>query len=174
TSSPSYLLSFVRSNELFGGFPIQALAPDRAGVRLFDTLAGKDTTPTDTSDVFSGIVRETVSRVDNTLVFLLDFNRPIAKQADIYIYCFGYRKDRPFRDMPKIQVRLGLLKSGLYDQRKKRPFDAIGVTRTPRTIKVVIPLSLLGDPHYIMTSSASYLGEVPLDRPAWYTLSLAP
>ena len=177
-STPKYLLSFVRSNELFGDFPLTHLHPDKDS-KVF-SIKRKFLPATELPDEFNqreknafvGVEWKFVRWQGDDLVVSINLSRPLAQDVEAFIYIFGYNKKVAFKDMPKISVRLGILSYSVYDQSKRIEQNTVAVKRTPDEVTITVPLKLLGNPDHILTSARTYLGNVPLDSASWMALEL--
>lgn len=162
-----YLLSFVRANELFGDFPVVELHAGGAPHSVSGGRASGGQVVGWEEAAFVGVVNETASIENGELVLSLEMSRPLAREVGLSLYLFGYRHDRPFSAMPKLHVKLGLVRHALYDQDRRLDAGQIVVTRTGRRIDVRTPLSLLNDPERILSSVQAAEGAVPLAWSAW-------
>jgi LmbE family N-acetylglucosaminyl deacetylase len=177
-SSPAYLASFVRLNEIFGDFSVLRMKPVDAGIALNqkpgvgeekevpEYLTGEE------GDSFVTVEDDYVSQEKDSLVFSITISKPLVGNVGLSLFVFGYRKDAPFADMPKIQVRFGSLKYAAYDQDRKLPAGTVKVQRTSRKIVVTLPLSLLNNPERLLTSTHTTLDEVPMDWIAWRVVDI--
>jgi len=146
-ASRKYLLSFVRSNELFGDFPETALPLGREEwlVRL----------------------------IEGRIVISIRTPRPLGKEVGASVYIFGYRKDVPFQEMPKLHIKLGEFEHKVFDQDRALEAGAIDVQRRAQGLALEVPLKLLGDPERILTSAHTYfLNIVPLEGGSWRVLGI--
>lgn len=177
-SSPAYLASFVRRNEIFGDFPVLRMKPVDGGVALNQKpgVGEEKEVPEyltdEEGDAFVTIEDNYISREKDSLVFSITISRPLAGNAGLSLFVFGYRKGVPFADMPKIQVRFGSFKYAAYNQDKKLSAGAVTVQRTSRKIVATLPLSLLNDPECLLTSTRTYFDEVPMDWIAWRVVDI--
>lgn len=122
---------------------------------------------------FVGIEERSVSIEDKDIVFFIKLSRPFLKTTiGVSVFIFGYRQDRPFKDMPKLHLKFGSIEHQVLNQGKILSLDSIKVERNPKEIKIRVPLDLLGNPQYILTSANTYLGTVPLDWILWRTLKI--
>ncbi len=177
-SSPKYLLSFIRNNELFGDFPRIHLRPNQDS----SVFAGsrKDIATAELPDEFNSREKTAFIGVDwrflrwegNDLIISIQLSKPLAQDVEAFVYIFGYSFKTPFAAMPKISVRLGPLSYTVYDQNKRISQDSISIQRTPSDVTITVPLKLLGDPDRILTSARTYLGNVPLDNASWVAVEL--
>ena len=78
----------------------------------------------------------------------------------------------PFGQMPKINVRLGVLSYSVYDQNKRLDQQVVQVTRNTNDVTITVPLKLLGYPQKILTSARTSLGNFPLDNASWVVVEL--
>ena len=172
-----YLLSFVRADELFGDFPSVVLQPGPSTVSLGAGAAvGTPETPEELTEeeraAFVGIEIQSVRLEQGELVFSIAFSRPLAEAVQASVFAFGYRADRPFPQMPKLHVSLGMLNAAVSDQHRKLPTESVRINRQPKALTLRVPLQALGDPQRILISARTSLGEVPLDWASWRVLEL--
>jgi LmbE family N-acetylglucosaminyl deacetylase len=167
----NYLDSFIRANELFGDLPVITLQAGGFGQAPSDAPASKvPISPNLTHSEqakFVGIERRALWQEGSNVVVSVDYTGKMGAKAGLSIYCFGYRPDRPFREMPKLNVRVGASRSGVYDGSRKIAKAPVEMVRRDGGVSVRIPLELLGSPQRILGSARTYLGKVPLDWIAW-------
>ena len=173
----SYLLSFIRPNELFGDFPMIPLQVSTSGITLSagDTATSSEMPEQLTDEeraAFVGVEMRSVWLENRQLVLSIRFSRPLAQAVKASIFIFGYRPDRPFADMPKLHVTFGEFQHTVYDQDRELPNGTVGIHREARQLTVRVPLETLGGPQKILTSARTSLGEVPLDWTSWETLDV--
>ncbi len=172
-TTPRFLDSFVRRNELFGDFPPMVLSP-QAGV--------PPETSRESSDPNSAVEQERAylvravtwlaRREGESLVFLMQLGRPLAKEVGCSVYLFGYRSDTPFPQMPKLHVGIGELTHSVFDGGRKVAGNEIQVQRSGRDILIRVPLSTLRQPQRILATVQLHAGPVPLEWTAWRVLEL--
>lgn len=177
-SNAKYLLSFIRTNELFGDFPVITLKPNSAGAfltseRKIDLTEFPEQLNAQERTSFVGLEERFVRLEDNDLIFSITLSRPVAEAVGVSVYIFGYRQDRPFQEMPKLHIRFGAIEHQVLDQNNILPIGVIKVERNLKEIKIWIPLDLLGNPQRILTSADTYLGTVPLDWISWRILEIS-
>jgi len=177
--SAKYLVSFVRSNELFGDFPSIVFHASAAAVsQSFGRTKVALETPEELTDVeraaFVGFEKRSVNLENGNLVLSTELSRPLGKDIGVSVHIFGYRADRPFAETPKLVVKFGAISHKVYDQDQEIPLSIVQVARSPQEITIRVPLKALGEPRKILIEARSYLGEVPLDWAAWRTIELAP
>ncbi len=177
-SNTQYLLSFVRSNELFGDFPpVKLKMSDDANVFLHweqnDHIltAPAELTKKERSS-FVGLEWRFVQLEGASLVLSIHLSKPLAKDVQASVYIFGYRRDRSFGHMPKLHINLGIKKYAVYDQTYALSGEMIEVVHLPRKITIRVSLKALGNPERILAGARTYLGNVPLDLIPWRVLEL--
>jgi LmbE family N-acetylglucosaminyl deacetylase len=171
----SALLSFVRKNELFGDFPTIDMRPSRF-VEQSEEIGAPDKMPEFLTDeeraAYIGIEKRTVRVENGRIVVTVSLSRPLAETVRISLFFFGYKFGKPFADMPKIHVNIGVTGHKTYDMDHLLPADAITLARHAKTVTVSLPLVALGNPDRLLTSAHTYLGDVPLDGVSWRVLEL--
>ena len=177
-----YLLSFVKTRELFGDFPVVNLSS--AVMSEVDLAQGQGPSTSDGGmpeqltdeerNRFVGIEWRTVRLDGGDLVITIDLSRPLAEMVSATVFAFGYRRDVSFEYMPKLQIQLGPLEHEVLDQGTKLSSDTVAVNRHLRSITLRIPLKVLRQPEKVLISARTYFGEVPLDWVSWRALELKP
>ncbi len=177
-STPKYLLSFIRNNEIFGDFPLVRLhanedssvfkvhRKDLAVAELPEDLSSQEKTS------FIGVEWKFVRWQGEDLVISVELSKPLAQDVEAFIYIFGYNHNTSFEKMPKISVRLGDNSYTVYDQARRIEQASIRVKRTSNEVTIAVPLKLLNHPDKILTSARTYLGNVPLDSASWIAVEL--
>ncbi len=170
-TTPKFLDSFVRRNELFGDFPPMVLSSS--------TGTPPETSP-ESSDQNSAVEQErahlvravtwSARREGESLVFSMQLGRPLAKEVGCSVYLFGYRSDTPFPQMPKLHVAIGELTHSVLDGDRKVAGKEIRLQRSGRDIVIQVPLSTLRQPQRILATAQLHAGPVPLDWTAWRVL----
>ncbi len=176
-SSMAYLSSFIKQNELFGDFPSIKLNNNTLSAKTINNAANYlKEAPDQLTDkervFFVGFEERNVAREGDNLVFSIKLSKPFAESIGLSVYVFGYRFDKPFGEMPKIHVKVGLLRYEVFDQSKPLNVQAVQVEWSERLVKLKVPLALLGNPQRILTNAQINLGEMPLDFAAWRVLEL--
>jgi hypothetical protein len=64
---------------------------------------------------FIGIRERYASIKDGRLVMSVTLSRPLRKEVAASLYVFGYRRDVPFSQMPKLHVKFGQSDYRVYD-----------------------------------------------------------
>lgn len=177
--SAKLLLSFVRCNELFGDYPVvdMTLKTDagETSVEIDEPEERQAEQLTDEErDKYIGITERRMHVERNDLVITLKFTRPLTSMVQCSTFCFGYRKGQLFADQPKIRIDLGAAGIQCYDNEQKISRPAIKLSRRGKEFVFRIPLSSLGDPDFILTSTRIYMAQIPLDWMPWRTLKTKP
>jgi hypothetical protein len=177
-SSPKYLLSFVKYNEIFGDFPTLRLHLNKNSsifsvqkkfvsmAELPEELNARERL------AFIGVDWKFVRWEHDNLIVSIELSKPLAQDVEASIYFFGYSNKTPFGQMPKINVRLGFLSYSVYDQKQRLDQDVVVVKRTPNDVTISVPMKLLGFPQKILTSARTSLGNFPLDTASWVVVEL--
>jgi LmbE family N-acetylglucosaminyl deacetylase len=173
--SAAYLNSFMRANELFGDYADRVLQP--GSIEAFrqrpDAAAGRGAAmiPAELTNTekakWVGVERRAVWLENDSVVIAVEFSRPLANNVGAMVYLFGYRPDRPFSQMPKIQVRLTENGNAVLDQARRLAKPQVELRRSANGFVLRAPLAFLGDPRWIMGSVRTYATKVPLDWIAW-------
>lgn len=176
---PKVFPLLVRSNELFGDFATARLYPKAPPVGLWrrrpkPSLEAPEELMQEEQAAFVGPEWRSMQIEGENLVLSFAFSRPLAREVAVSVYVFGYRKDRPFEQMPKLHMRIGVLHYGVYDQNHRLPSGSVQVSRSNKQITLRVPLKLLGNPHRVLTTAQAYLADVALDELSCRTLELAP
>jgi len=173
-TSFGYLQLFVRANELFGDFaPIPLPANTSETVSRRDPFIGTpDLLIASERDIFIGLEQEVARREGDDLIIGLRLTRPLARSVDVSIYAFGYRPDCPFAKMPKLRLKVGELGHSITDNGRRLDGESVSVVCTAQEIAFRVPLRVLGEPRYLLTSARSALAELPLDWLSWRVLTL--
>lgn len=175
--SGKYLQSFVRANELFGDYDpvlLRTNAPTNSTLESGPERAAKssEALTENEQEVFTGLEHEFVRLDQSNLVFSIKLSRPLSREVEATLTICGYRFDRPFGQMPKLQLRIGEGGYTVTDQNRKLPRSTIEINRTPKEMTIRIPLEVLGNPQRMLTSARTHRADVSLDWAAWRILEL--
>ncbi len=174
-SNGRYLRTFIRTNELFGDWPVAHLTGSTNSLHSLELLEQKGPAEQLTEAEraqFTGVEWDHARLVGDNLELSLRLSRPLAREVQASIYAFGYRRDTPFAQMPKLHIKLGELRTQIFDQNRRLDDNMLRVTRSENEIIVSIPRAVLGKPDRILTGARTYVVEVPLDWVAWRVLRL--
>jgi LmbE family N-acetylglucosaminyl deacetylase len=171
------LLSFVRRTELFGDYAPVVLSAARVPATVLQASGGGEAAPQEELTqaeraAFLGFEERTIALEGDTLVFSATFSRPFSDETSFELHAFGYRTDTAFEDMPKLNVRVGLVAHTATDQDRAIPAGSVAVERSARGVVVRVPLATLGRPERVVTAGRTYFARVPLDWVAWRVIEL--
>ena len=173
-TTPQYLDSFVRTNELFGDFPVEVLEAESDSLKDGKTLTFENEWLEEDKAFLAGLVRQSFQIQDQTLKITIELNHPLAKEVGCSLYLLGFRDDCPFGQMPKIHIRLGEEKFELFDQTQLLDKKQIRVDRSGQMIYIYISLKAIGNPEQLFTSAVLFAGEIPLNWSAWRIFDMPP
>lgn len=170
-SSASYLLSFARKNELFGDYP---------GIVLSRQASLKERSPaffgfsnmfvdSDKEGIFdySNFMEDqqeiSYAIVDNCILIRLENTKELRHNLNLMLYIFGYSDKVPFASMPKIRIITKHDKFRMYDGRKMISSDGVRLDFGLHELLMRIPLNILGDPDFILTSIKAYRAKLSVE-----------
>jgi LmbE family N-acetylglucosaminyl deacetylase len=173
--SAFYLFSFCRRNELFGAYPDIELenqvSPKEQGISFFEFAPlfsrPKSVGPVGISGNVSELKKErgiSYALVDRALLIRVEKDKALQQRA-VFMFClFGYSKDRPFSQMPKIRIISKYLWVKVFDKNKLIAPAGIAAELQSDSYVLRIPLAVLGDPDFILASAKGYYGKpLPID-----------
>jgi LmbE family N-acetylglucosaminyl deacetylase len=174
-SSPRYLLSFVKFNELFGDIPPLKLSSNQtvsiiSGRKKLTTMELPEELSESMRSAFVGVDWRSLRWEPENLAVTIGLSKPLAQDVEASIYFFGYNSKIPFGQMPKINVRLGVLSYSVHDKNKQLAQQDVNVTRTMNDVTIKVPWKLLGYPQKILTSARTTLANFPLDNASWVVI----
>ncbi|MCL5278641.1 MAG: PIG-L family deacetylase [Planctomycetes bacterium] len=174
-TTPRFLDSFVRRNELFGDFPPIALSGQAVPPPARVSRESEGLTPVTQEErgYLVGVVMWTAKIEGETLVFSIRLSRPLAREVGCSVYLFGYRGATPFPEMPKLHVVLGELTHEVFDGGREVASREIRVHRAGRDIQIRVPLTTLRRPQKVFATAQMHAGPVPLDWTSWRILEIA-
>lgn len=169
-SSAFYLLSFARKNELFGIFPDIEAAPINLNEQK---IQANDTTTTLTELLRNFFVlpskKEELNKRKKEKMFMAQLNCPVSywtkdnslliridkkeesiKRFGTQINLFGYNNKTPFAQMPKIRIITSYNKVKVLDGKNVIKPQGISIDSTRSEMTLTVPLSVLGDPDFIL------------------------
>lgn len=175
--SGPFLLSFVRPNELFGDLPLltagRALQGEGLQIERPEDAATAEQRmepDPDAREEYIGVQGRALRLTPDALEVALSLSRPLTEFTAASVFAFGYRRDTPFQELPKIHVSVHRFSHRVHDQSRSLPSDSVSVSRTGRELLVRVPLALLGRPQYLLTSARTSSAEITLDWTAWRAL----
>ena len=172
---PPYLFTFARKNELFGDLPVVELQRQHKTNPLrrikeffvYNRLIWQDLG-------FMGSASSLEYAVfDDDLLIQIDPKDSVNKEFGISIFLLGYSKQENFAKMPKIRVVID--KSGIRVRDKKEILVSTGaeISYYGKQLFVKIPLSVLGNPDYILSCFMPQSNEFSLSDMSWRVLHIS-
>lgn len=171
---PSFLVSFARSDELFGQFSNIRLY-NQNNINIKDIKwqgVGLIHGSNFDSQYNQGLIGLSYAIVDSDLYVKVGLKRLIDKDFGVSIFLLGYSKGKDFSNMPKIHVMIGATgikimdKNVLISAREDQPvYDG-------NSLIIKVPLDSLGNPDYILSSAETKTRDIPLDATAWRIIVL--
>ncbi|NMC77011.1 MAG: PIG-L family deacetylase [Candidatus Methanofastidiosa archaeon] len=169
-SNKKYLDSFIRTNEIYGNFEDVPLGIDLVDISL-DKNEIQESPPPEFNDsqkdAFVRIEAQSAKIENDKLVLNYVLSEPFGERIDIFIYVYGYRYDKEFSKMPKINIKVDLNDYVVYDQKTPISKENFEVKKTPTEITVKIPLKTIGNPDKILFSARTSTGLLSLDLMPW-------
>jgi hypothetical protein len=174
-SSAFYLLAFARKNELFGDYPdielTRQTSTKEQGVSFFgfsNMYADSDTGVLGgLENLEEGGGKVSYAVVDNAILIRIEKPDDFTRAFSLQLYIFGYSDKTPFASMPKIRIITKNTKIRIFDGRKMIKAEGVSVDLKPRVLILKVPLEVLGDPNFILTSIKTYGGVLPFDATAF-------
>ena len=171
-SSAFYLLAFARTNELFGDYPevelnkqvsLQERAPAFFGFsKMFaNSNSAKGVLANDSLIQGRGEVGYAIA--DNCLLIRVAKDKELIRRFNLILHIFGFSDKTRFASMPKIRIVTRHEKFKVYDGKRRINPEGIRLNLSPDDLVLRIPLTILGNPDFILTSVRAYAGEL---RPA--------
>jgi LmbE family N-acetylglucosaminyl deacetylase len=179
-SSASYLLSFARSNELFADYADirlekQASLKEKA-VSFFGFSNMYDDSDIDTLVGLDKLIgtkgQASYAVVDNSILIRIEKAEELNRKFSLMLYLFGYSERTPFAEMPKVRIITKHNKFKVFDGRKKIQVEGVSVELNPSELIFKIPLEILGNPEFILTSMKAYRGILPVDAIAFRKIEI--
>ena len=173
-SSAFYLLSFARRNELFGNYPDIKLKmqhsaeisvnPLAAYIRIFKSIGAENL---DRYDIVDSATSVSYELKDGSFYIRINKTEKLKERFGSLIYLFGYSYKRPFAEMPKIRVVTLSDKIKIFDKNSVIKPKDVGLQLEPGKLLLKIPLSVLGNPDFILVSVKAYGRTTPVDAVAF-------
>jgi len=170
-SSAFYLFSFARKNELFSDYSMLELKSQSAlkDKSIFfsnvSVMLKEEDHPINLKQVESLESKGDVSYALDEECFIVRLDKPnkLSGSFGVMLHIFGYSKNIPFAQMPKIRI-VTRGKNYKVFRSKNRVIDSgIRVNFGKNTLVIRIPLKLLGEPDYLLTALKDYHGNLPID-----------
>lgn len=179
-SSAFYLLSFARKNELFGDYPAITLNKQvslkEQGESFFgfsDIFAGSDIgTLSGLEAVISERGQVSYAVVDNCVLIRIEKGKNINRRFTAMFYLFGCNRQIPFAEMPKIKIITKYNRFKVFDAGKMIDAEGVFLKLNKNELILKVPLRLLGEPEFILTSLRAFGGYLPIDATAFRKIEI--
>jgi LmbE family N-acetylglucosaminyl deacetylase len=170
-SSAFYLFSFARENELFGDYPVLELAPQQTlsakiisyfgASKMFKDAPTPEPPGQEEAIEAQGFV--SYAEKDNYFIVRVDKLRKLSSRFGVLLYVFGYSKHTAFAAMPKIRIITKAKKYRVFNGKKRAINSGVLLEFGKNYLILKIPLKLLSEPDYLLTSLKAYHGNLPVD-----------
>lgn len=170
--SAFYLFAFARKNELFGDYPVLELAPKPLSKDQPITYVGVSKMFKDPQEWINNqdepdeaLDKELVSyaQEDDSFIVRMDAPKQLNRGMGVMLYIFGYNKNIPFAQMPKIRIITKGRNIRVLNARNKVLNSGVILNFNKDYLILKIPVKLLGDPDYLLTSLRAYRGNPTID-----------
>ncbi len=170
-SAAFYLLSFARENELFGDYPVLELAPqltfkDKVISYFGATKMFKETRYSESPEGAEGVEESgfvSYARQEDYFIVRLDKPKKLSSRFGVMLNIFGYKKHTDFSQMPKIRIVAVAGTCKVFNAKNKVVDHGVLVDFGKNYLILKVPLKLLKDPDYLLTSLKAYHGNLPID-----------
>jgi len=163
--SAFYLLAFARKNELFSDYPVleltsKPLSKDQpiiySGVSQMFNDPREWVNAVDAPD--EALDKELVSyaREDDYFIVRVDAPKQLNRGFGVILYVFGYNKNIPFAQMPKIRIITLGKDVKVLSARNKVLNSGVILELNKDYLVIRVPVKLLKDPDYLLTSLRAY------------------
>jgi len=175
-SSAFYLLAFARKNELFGDYPeiiLERQDPAKGKVTFSDFSEMYVDAPAEVSaEPQESGAREKGEKGNvayalsgSTLYVRIDKPQGLKNRLNFVVYLFGYSRDKPFARMPKLRLLAKHDRVRAFDKGKEISPAGICIKSVPESdvLMLAIPLAVMGNPEFILSSIRSYGATLSVD-----------
>ncbi|MCX5711241.1 MAG: PIG-L family deacetylase [Candidatus Omnitrophica bacterium] len=180
-SSAFYLLSFVRSNELFGDFgAIDIIKEASSGKKvsysglshLFREYHDNNMYLPEKEDIQKEHGQVSFAVVDKMLLIRMQKAKEIRRFFNFQVYLFGYSHKVPFSIMPKIRILCKRDSVKILSGRIPVNLQGTTLERDEKGVVLKVPMGLLGDPDFILTSIKAYGSTFSFDTTGFRRLNI--
>jgi len=179
-SSAFYLLSFGRRNELFGDYPNIELEKQvslrEKAVSFFGFSNMYDDSDIDALVDLDNLLgtkgQVSYAVVDNSILIRIEKAEGLNRKFSLMLYLFGYSDKIPFTEMPKIRILSKHNKYKVFDRRKMIKTEGTSLELKSKELIFKVPLEILGNPEFILTSIKAYRGVLPVDAIAFRKIEI--
>jgi hypothetical protein len=112
------------------------------------------------------------SLLDDNLLIHIDKTDEPSRRFSIQLYLFGYSNKTPFALMPKIRMITKYKRLKMFDGRKKIKPDGVCLEMNFKEVVLEVPLKILGEPDFILTSIKTYAGVLDVDTSSFREIDI--
>ena len=127
--------------------------------KMFEPSENEELEDLDTYTEDHGEVSYAVA--DDSLFIRIEKTKALSSRFNVQIYLFGYNDKTPFAQMPKIRITTKHKKFEVFDKRTMIKPQGVLLEFGTNVWILRIPLQVLGDPQFILTSMKAHGGELP-------------
>ncbi|MCX5709472.1 MAG: PIG-L family deacetylase [Candidatus Omnitrophica bacterium] len=180
-SSAFYLLSFVRSNELFGDYGEVDIIREHPSLKKvsYSGLSNLFREYRDNNMYLpeKGASEEEHGQVsfavaDKMLLIRMQKSKEIRRFFNFQVYLFGYSRKVPFSAMPKIRILCKRNNVKVLSGRHPVSSQGAVLERDKAGAVLKIPMSLLGEPDFILTSIKAFGSTFSFDTTGFRRLNI--
>ncbi|MBM3255224.1 MAG: PIG-L family deacetylase [Candidatus Omnitrophica bacterium] len=180
-SSAFYLLAFARKNELFGDYPLLEIKNEKAmqgqGTPAFlgssdiftDAGAGQII---DADEIIEGKGQVSYAISEDVFLIRIDKTRELNNRFGIMLYIFGYSRNKPFNQMPKLRIVTRHTNFKVFNGKKLVKAEGIDLKLSEKELVLKVPLALLGGPDFIMTSVKTHAAGVAFETSGYRLIEI--
>lgn len=170
--NPSYLYTFARKNELFGGFADIVLKENQDTIEWEKHEFGQKITGHLTEEQHEHMIGSVAyARQDQNLLVRIAPAHWESKLSGMNLFLIGYKNGKSFPDMPKIRINIDFDKFvSVYDGLKHVSIKGMKFSQGPDFLLIEFPLSALGDPDFILSSAKTYMADWPIETTEWRSI----
>jgi len=180
-SSAFYLLSFARKNELFGDYSQIQLEKQTSlkekAVSFFGFSKMFEDSSSDFPVALKGAAEDkgqiSYALADNSLLIRVERTKELNNRYGMQVYIFGYSEKTPFAQMPKLRIISKHKKFRVFDKRTRINPDGISLDLKSNDLTLKVPLEILGNPDFILTSMKVYGGALSVDATGFRKIEIS-
>ena len=177
-----WLVAFARRNELFSVVKPTLLEREhhvaaanwsrtKKLVPIPDSEPAEPAEPAPATNQVAGV---TFRQSKDGLLVQLSFRRPIDEDLQVGIFEFGYRRDRPFPAMPKLDIQWDDGSVTVRDQTATVRDSGLQASESKSKLVLMTPWTTLGLPDAVFVQVQGVVQEVPVSQTGWQVLLRAP
>jgi len=100
---------------------------------------------------------------DDYFIVRVDKPKKLSFGFGVKLYIFGYSKNTAFAQMPKICIITAADRCKVFNAKDRIIDHGVLLDFGKNSLILKIPLKLLGEPDYLLTSLKAYHGNLPID-----------